>query len=197
MPRTILRRGTLNTIRTPEGCYDYLSWNATLVIVGTIVFKRREAFRRAVHRILAGDAVAHALRDQHDRGVHLSSSLLETIALLRRADDVEGYVVYRHLREPHGRVTQIVDLIADPTDERGIKTLARWVDREARLDDSDKIRCYATHASLRRVLRRSGYFVVKSGFELTAKVNAVQVAKDFYESHDEWHFTLGDGELDH
>ena len=55
-----------------------------------------------------------------------------TIALLRRGDEVDGYVVYRHLREPQGRVTQIVDLLADPSDERGIKTLARWVDREAR-----------------------------------------------------------------
>ena len=120
-----------------------------------------------------------------------------TIALLRRGDEVDGYVVYRHLREPQGRVTQIVDLIADPTDERGIKTLARWIDREARMDDSDKIRCYVTNASIRRVLRRSGYFVVKSGIDLTVKVNAVDVPKGFYDSVDEWHFTLGDGEMDH
>jgi len=120
-----------------------------------------------------------------------------TIALLRRGDEVEGYVVYRHLREPHRRVTQIVDLVADPSDERGIKTLARWVDREARMDDSDKIRCYLMNAAFRRVLRRSGYFVVKSGIDLTVKVNAVAVPKGFYESADEWHFTLGDAELDH
>ena len=120
-----------------------------------------------------------------------------TMALLRRGDEVEGYVVYRHLREPQGRVTQIVDLVADPADERGIKTLARWVDREARMDDSDKIRCYVTNAAFRRVLRRSGYFVVKSGIDLTVKVNAVPVPKGFYDSADEWHFTLGDGELDH
>ena len=120
-----------------------------------------------------------------------------TAALLRRGDEVDGYVVYRHLREPQGRVTQIVDLLADPGDERGLKTLARWVDREARVADSDKIRCFATHASLRRVLRRSGYFVVKSGIDLTVKVNAVEVARDFYDATDEWHFTLGDGDLDH
>ena len=89
-----------------------------------------------------------------------------TAALLRRGEEVDGYVVYRHLREPQGRVTQIVDLLADPSDERGLKTLARWVDREARAADSDKIRCYATHASFRRVLRRSGYFVVKSGIDI-------------------------------
>lgn len=120
-----------------------------------------------------------------------------TTALLRRGDDVDGFVVYRHFREPQGRVTQIVDLLADPSDERGIKTLARWVDREARMDDSDKIRCHVTHARIRRVLRRSGYFVVKSGIDLTVKVNAVAVPKNFYESVDDWHFTLGDGEMDH
>ncbi len=120
-----------------------------------------------------------------------------TTALLRRGDDVDGFVVYRHFREPQGRVTQIVDLLADPSDERGIKTLARWVDREARMDDSDKIRCHVTHARLRRVLRRSGYFVVKSGIELTVKVNALPVPKNFYESVDDWHVTLGDGEMDH
>ena len=120
-----------------------------------------------------------------------------TTALLRRGDEVEGYVVYRHLREPQGRVTQIVDLLADPADERGLKTLARWVDREARVADSDKIRCYTTHASFRRVLRRSGYFMVKSGIDLTVKINALPASKGFYESTDDWHFTLGDGDLDH
>lgn len=120
-----------------------------------------------------------------------------TAAVLRRGDEMQGYIIYRHLREPHGRVTQIVDLLADPSDERGLKTLARWVDREARMADSDKIRCYATHSAIRRVLRRSGYFVVKSGVDLTVKVNAVSVPDGFYGSADRWHFTLGDGDLDH
>ncbi len=70
-------------------------------------------------------------------------------------------MVYRHLREPQGRVTQIVDFLADPADTRAIGTLAGWVDREARVEDSDKIRCYATHAGFRRYLRRSGYFAVR------------------------------------
>ncbi len=120
-----------------------------------------------------------------------------TAALLRRGEEVDGYVVYRHLREPQGRVTQIVDLLADPSDERGLKTLARWVDREARAADSDKIRCYATHAAYRRVLRRSGYFMVKSSIDLTVKVNAPETPREFYQLTDDWHFTLGDGELDH
>jgi hypothetical protein len=117
-------------------------------------------------------------------------------AVLRRDDEPHGYAVYRHLREPQGRVTQVVDFLADPEDERGLKTLLRWVDREARAEDSDKIRCYVQHGRFRRVLRRSGYFAVKSSMCLNAKVNAVQVPPDFYETADGWHFTWGDGELD-
>ena len=120
-----------------------------------------------------------------------------SVAVLRRDDEAHGYAVYRHRREPQGRVTQIVDFLVDPDDERGLKTLLRWIDREARAEDSDKIRCYVQHAKFRRVLRRSGYFVVKSDVLVNAKVNAVQVPPDFYENVDGWHFTLGDSELDH
>jgi hypothetical protein len=120
-----------------------------------------------------------------------------SVAVLRRDDDAHGYAVYRHLREPQGRVTQIVDFLTDPADERGLKTLLRWIDREARAEDSDKIRCYVQHARFRRVLRRSGYFAVKSHVLINAKVNAVQVPQDFYDEPDGWHFTFGDGDLDY
>jgi hypothetical protein len=119
-----------------------------------------------------------------------------SVALLKRDEEAHGYAVYRHMREPQGRVTQIVDFLVDPADERGLKTLLRWIDREARAEDSDKIRCYVQHARFRRVLRRSGYFAVKSNVLLNAKVNAVKVPPDFYESTEGWHFTYGDGELD-
>ena len=102
-----------------------------------------------------------------------------SVAVLKRDEEPHGYAVYRHLREPQGRVTQIVDFLVDPADERGLKTLLRWIDREARAEDSDKIRCYVQHAKFRRVLRRSGYFVVKSNIVLNAKVNAVQVPHGF------------------
>jgi hypothetical protein len=120
-----------------------------------------------------------------------------SVAILRRDAEPHGYAVYRHMREPQGRVTQIVDFLVDPSDERGLKTLVRWIDREARAEDSDKIRCYVQHAKFRRVLRRSGYFVVKSNVPLNAKVNAVQVPSDFYDDLAGWHFTWGDGDLDH
>jgi hypothetical protein len=119
-----------------------------------------------------------------------------SVAVLLREDETHGYAVYRHLREPQGRVTLVVDFLTDPEDERGLKTLLRWIDREARAEDSDKIRCYVQHTGFRRVLRRSGYFVVKSPLELNVKVNAVQVPADFYSEVHRWHFTLGDGDLD-
>ncbi|MGE3274573.1 MAG: hypothetical protein AB7O67_05640 [Vicinamibacterales bacterium] len=119
-----------------------------------------------------------------------------SVAVLRRDGETNGYAVYRHLREPRGRATHIVDFLCHPDDERGLKTLLRWVDREARAEDSDKIRCYVQHAAFRRVLRRSGYFAVRSDLDLGVKVSAVKVPSNFYDDTEGWHFTLGDGRLD-
>jgi len=118
------------------------------------------------------------------------------IVSLKENEDLRGYAVYRHLQEPRGRVTQLVDFLADPDDEVGVKTLIRWVDREARGADSDKIRTYAMHAGFRRILKRSGYFQVKSSVDFTAKVNAVTVPAGFYEDTSRWHVTLGDSDQD-
>jgi hypothetical protein len=118
------------------------------------------------------------------------------VAALKRQGQIEGYAVYRHLQEPRGRVTSLVDFLVDPDDEPGMKTLLRWVDREARAEDSDKVRTYAFHAGFRRLLRKSGYFTVKSAMEFTAKVNSVPVSDEFYRQTDRWHVTLGDSDQD-
>jgi GNAT superfamily N-acetyltransferase len=119
-----------------------------------------------------------------------------SIAALRRDDRNVGYAVYRHLHEPRGRVTLLVDFLADPDDEAGFSTLLHWVDREARQADSDKIRAFALHAGFRRMLRRAGYFQVKSTMEFVAKVNGIEVEPAFYEQTDRWHVTLGDSDQD-
>ena len=119
-----------------------------------------------------------------------------SIAALRRDDRNVGYAVYRHVHEPRGRVTLLVDFLADPADESGLSTLLHWVDREARQADSDKIRTFAMHAEFRRVLRRSGYFQVKSTMEFVVKVNGVDLEAEFYETTDRWHVTLGDSDQD-
>jgi GNAT superfamily N-acetyltransferase len=119
-----------------------------------------------------------------------------SIAALEREGGVEGYVVYRHVQEPRGRVTLVVDFLTSPDDDRGLLTLLRWVDREARAADSDKIRTFAIHAGFRRLLRRSGYYAVKSTLELVAKINALAVPKDYYTSTETWHVTLGDSDSD-
>jgi GNAT superfamily N-acetyltransferase len=119
-----------------------------------------------------------------------------SIAMLRRDDRNIGYAVYRHLYEPRGRVTLLVDFLADPDDEPALRTLFHWIDREARQADSDKIRTFALHANFRRLLKRSGYFQVKSTMEFVAKVNAIAVSPTFYENTDNWHVTLGDSDQD-
>jgi hypothetical protein len=118
------------------------------------------------------------------------------IAALRRDNRNVGYAVYRHLHEPRGRVTLLVDFLTSPEDESGLRTLLHWVDREARQADSDKIRTFALHGTFRRVLRRSGYFQVKSTMEFVVKVNGVDVEPAFYDAPERWHVTLGDSDQD-
>jgi GNAT superfamily N-acetyltransferase len=117
-------------------------------------------------------------------------------AVLERHDGPAGFVVYRHVHEPRGRVTLLVDFLTDPDDEIGMLTLLRWVDREARAADSDKIRTFALHAGFRRLLRKSGYYSVKSAMTLVAKINAVPVPAAYYDDTDRWHVTLGDSDQD-
>lgn len=119
-----------------------------------------------------------------------------SIAVVRRDERHVGYAVYRHLHEPRGRVTLLVDFLTDPDDEAAFRTLLNWIDREARQADSDKIRVFATHAGFRRILRRSGYFQVKSTMEFVVKVNGIDVAPRFYENTESWHVTLGDSDQD-
>jgi len=119
-----------------------------------------------------------------------------SVAVLDRGSDAAGYVVYRHLLEPRGRVTLLVDLLAEPGDEAAILTLLRWVDREARAADSDKIRTFALHEGLRKLLRKSGYFSVKSTMEFVAKINAVDVPAAFYKDTSQWYVMLGDSDQD-
>jgi|SRR5579862_2031526 len=119
-----------------------------------------------------------------------------TIAVLEQSGRVDGYVVYRHVQEPRGRVTLLVDFLADPDDPKALLTLLRWIDREARAADSDKIRTFAMHEGFRKLLKKSGYYTVKSTMELVAKVNAVDVPPAFYDSTETWHITLGDSDQD-
>ena len=118
------------------------------------------------------------------------------IAALVRGDRTDGYIVYRHAREPLGRTTRLVDLFADPDDEAGVLALLRWLDREARAADADRIRTYVTHGAFRRLLKKSGYYQTKSPVQLVAKVNALDLPSGFYANADGWHVTLGDAELD-
>jgi len=119
-----------------------------------------------------------------------------SIAALKRDGRAEGYAVYRHAQEPRGRVTWLVDFLADTHDEIGFKTLLRWVDAEARQAGSDKIRAFAMHLGYRRVMRHSGYFQMRHPMPLVVKINALNVPAGFYKDTDNWHVTLGDSDQD-
>jgi GNAT superfamily N-acetyltransferase len=118
------------------------------------------------------------------------------IATLRRAGAYVGYIVYRHVHEPLGRVTLIVDFLVEPGDSAGLRTLLGWVDREARAADSDKIRCHALHEGFRRGLRRSGYLPIKSSLDFIVRINAIELPASFYGQTERWHVTAGDGDHD-
>jgi hypothetical protein len=120
-----------------------------------------------------------------------------SIVALKRQGEVHGYAVFRHRHEPLGRVTMLVDFLVDPDDVSGLKTLLRWVDRAARVEDADKVRCSVMHGAFRRVLRRNGYFNVRSTLDVSVKINAVQVPRGFYDDTDGWHITSGDSDQDH
>jgi GNAT superfamily N-acetyltransferase len=119
-----------------------------------------------------------------------------SIGVLERGEEVAGYVVYRHAQEARGRVTLVVDWLTAPDDHDGMLTLLRWVDREARAANSDKIRAFAMHTAFRKLLKQSGYFSVKSTMEFVSKINARDVPSAFYASTDTWHVTLGDSDQD-
>jgi hypothetical protein len=89
LPKQMLVRGALAFIGHVDAAWGYSFLPREGMLTGEGITPL-EAFQRALQRILAGAPLAHALRDQHDRGVHLSSTLLETIAALQRGADVSA-----------------------------------------------------------------------------------------------------------
>jgi GNAT superfamily N-acetyltransferase len=119
----------------------------------------------------------------------------EAVAL-DRGEDVAGYAVFRHIDEPRGRVTALVDILADPDDRPALTALLSAVDDHARAAGSDKIRAFVMNEPYRNTMRAQGYFAVRSTIELVAKVNAIPVGPDFYTHTGGWHVTFGDSDQD-
>ena len=119
-----------------------------------------------------------------------------SILALDRGAAIDGYAVFRHVDEPRGRVTALVDLLADPRDRSAVTALLRAVERDARAAGSDKIRAFAMNEAFRKAMRAEGYLRVQSSIEFVAKVNAVQVDPDFYSRTGTWHVTFGDSDQD-
>jgi hypothetical protein len=118
------------------------------------------------------------------------------VIALDRGPTVAGYAVFRHLDEPRGRVTALVDLFADPDDRQALAILLSAVEREARTAGADKIRAFVMNDAFSKAMRAHGYFRVRSTIELVTKVNAVPVDADFYAHTGAWHVMFGDSDQD-
>ena len=118
------------------------------------------------------------------------------VAANERGDEVAGFAVYRHVDEPQGRVTLLVDFLADPDDPRALGTLLRWIDREALAVGSALIRVFGTCTAFHPVFLGEGYDYGNPGMRFVAKINAVAVPPSFYDSAERWHVTLGDSDGD-
>ena len=118
------------------------------------------------------------------------------VVAVDRGTRIAGYAVYRHADEPRGRVTALVDLLADPEDRPAIRELLSAVERDARTAGSDKIRAFIMNDAFRTIMRAEGYSQVRSTIELVAKINAVPVDPDFYDRTGAWHVTFGDSDQD-
>ena len=107
LPRAMLCHGALAFVGHVE-----MAWGYSFMADQPNGLTPLEAFRRGLHRILAGDPIAHALRDQYDRGVHLSSSLLEQIAFQHRKAPVSPATLVRMWIERNDARAYV--LIGDP-----------------------------------------------------------------------------------
>jgi hypothetical protein len=119
-----------------------------------------------------------------------------SIAALVRGSETAGYAVHRHVDEPQGRVTLLVDFLADPEDPAALRALLRWVEREAHAAGSVLVRSYGTCTSFHGAFRQEGYDYGNPGMRFVAKINAAAVPPTFYGSAERWHVTLGDSDAD-
>ena len=109
---------------------------------------------------------------------------------------LKGYAVYRHWDEARGRVTALVDFVADPDDRMAFPALLSVIEDEAHKAGSDKIRAFVMNSAFRNTMQSCGYAQVPSTIEFVAKVNAVPVGPDYYADTSAWHVTFGDSDQD-
>ena len=118
-----------------------------------------------------------------------------TMAALLRDGRTAGYVVYRHVQEPRGRVTLLTDILTDPDDEDGFSTLLRWIDQEARQADSERS-ARSPPRGLSPSASAIGLFPGEVDDGVRGEGERHRVGPEFYEDTDRWHVTLGDSDQD-
>lgn len=116
------------------------------------------------------------------------------IIALERDDRIDGYAVFRHSDEDRGRVTVLIDFLADPADREVFPALLRFMECDARDAGSNRILAFAMNAAFRDALQAQQYFRVASSVQLVARINAVPVGPAFYADTTRWHVTFGDSD---
>jgi GNAT superfamily N-acetyltransferase len=128
---------------------------------------------------------------KHADAPHVAYSL----AVLRRGDDLLGYVVYRHVDEGDKRVTILVDFLADPEDAHTLPTMLRWLEGEAYAAHVKVIRAFSTFTGFHDAFHDAGFAPGPPALRFVAKINAVRLPPEFYSS-ERWHVTVGDSDAD-
>jgi GNAT superfamily N-acetyltransferase len=203
-----LARGALARPRWPAGVNSLLS---LLAAPAVSVLRERGPIDPGVRRIEHFDARFTELwtrvAPKFDFAVRRDAGYLEwkyvelphlqySIIALERDGRIDGYAVFRHGDEARGRVTVLIDFLADPDDRVTFPALLRFVERDAREAGSNRIRAFAMNAAFREAMKAQRYFRVASSVQLVAKINAVPVGSAFYADTTRWHVTFGDSDQD-
>jgi hypothetical protein len=123
LPRQMLAQGALGFVGHIEQAWGYSFLSNQLAAGPQVGITPLEAFRRALSRILAGKPIGFAMRDHYDRGVHLSSSLLEMIAFRQRNEPVSNVTLAQTWIERNDARAYMV--LGDPAARLQVGTLGQ------------------------------------------------------------------------
>jgi GNAT superfamily N-acetyltransferase len=117
-------------------------------------------------------------------------------AVVERNGETNGYLVLHHAQQNGWRATIISDFFCAPADTATFSALLHWAEHEALAAKADVLRVFATHAGFGEMLRRNGYVNFDPAMRMVAKINAVTVPPNYYDTFANWHVTIGDSDND-
>lgn len=110
--------------------------------------------------------------------------------------EMRGYVIIRHAEHHGWRATVISDFLCAPDDSETLSALLLWAEQQAIRNKSDVMRMFMTHARFREIALANGYAALDPSIRFVAKINAIAVPPNYYDSFANWHVTVGDSDND-